>query len=147
MAKTAPKLPALGRQTLLDLHECDAGRISDVPWVKRSLVEAVRAAGGTVVRTVFHRFKPWGVSGVVIIAESHLAIHTWPEHGYAAIDLFTCSPKLRHAEIGRRLKAAFGAKALVSRPFLRGRVAREESGLRLRTTDPKRRAPARRRPA
>jgi S-adenosylmethionine decarboxylase proenzyme len=52
--------------------------------------EAARLAGATIVTEAFHLFNPHGVSGVVVIAESHLAIHTWPEYGYAAVDLFTC---------------------------------------------------------
>ena len=52
--------------------------------------EAVRQSGATIVRSVFHRYNPQGVSGVVVIAESHISIHTWPEYGYAAVDFFTC---------------------------------------------------------
>ena len=52
--------------------------------------KAAKKAGATVVNSVFHLFNPWGVSGAVIISESHLTIHTWPEYGYAALDLFTC---------------------------------------------------------
>jgi S-adenosylmethionine decarboxylase len=118
-----PKLPkkhaARGWQSILDLRGCEPERLSNVREVRRILVDTVIAVGGTVVRTLFHRFKPWGVSGVVVIAESHLAIHTWPEHGYAAVDIFTCSPALRHDEIRRRLKAAFHARQAISRRVLR----------------------------
>ena len=51
---------------------------------------AAEAAGATIVTATFHRFAPQGVSGVVVIAESHLSIHTWPEYGYAAVDFYTC---------------------------------------------------------
>ena len=54
------------------------------------MVDAAEKAGATVVTETFHHFSPHGVSGAVIIAESHLSIHTWPEYGYAAVDLFTC---------------------------------------------------------
>ncbi len=54
------------------------------------MVSAAEEAGATVINSTFHHFSPIGVSGVVVIEESHLAIHSWPEFGYAAIDVFTC---------------------------------------------------------
>ena len=54
------------------------------------MLQAAEAAGATIVQSVFHRFSPHGVTGVVVVAESHLSIHTWPEYGYAAVDFFTC---------------------------------------------------------
>ena len=80
----------IGSQLVLDLYECDVERLDDLEWVKATMIAAARAARATIVQTVFHQFAPWGISGVVVIAESHLAIHTWPEKRYAAIDLFTC---------------------------------------------------------
>jgi S-adenosylmethionine decarboxylase proenzyme len=87
-------LKPLGQHLLLDLFDCDAKAISSLQIVKTSMLEAARRAGATVVNTVFHEFSPHGVSGVVVIAESHLAIHTWPEHRYAAVDIFTCGDVL-----------------------------------------------------
>ena len=58
------------------------------------MVEAAEAARATIVKSVFHTFNPWGVSGVIVIEESHLTIHTWPEYKYAAVDLFTCGDML-----------------------------------------------------
>ena len=55
---------------------------------------AAEAAGARIISSQFHRFSPLGVSGVVLIAESHLTIHTWPERGYAAVDVFTCFSQL-----------------------------------------------------
>src|SRR5260221_11494658 len=79
----------IGSQVLLDLYECEVDRLDDLEWVKTTLVNAAQAAGATIVETVFHKFAPWGISGVVVIAESHLAIHIWPESRYAAVDVFT----------------------------------------------------------
>ena len=84
------------------------------------MVEAVRAAHGTVVAEVFHDFSPAGVSGVVVIAESHVTIHTWPEHRYAAVDVFSCGEKLQRAVIRDRLQEALGARAVSSVEFGRG---------------------------
>lgn len=58
------------------------------------MVTAAKMAGATVVQTCFHKFSPHGLSGVVVIAESHLAVHTWPEHNAMCLDLFSCSDRI-----------------------------------------------------
>ena len=80
---------ALGRHLLLELFDCDTDAINNVEGVKGALIEAAKRAQATIVDVVFHEFNPFGVSGVVVIAESHLSIHTWPEYRYAAVDIFT----------------------------------------------------------
>ena len=95
----------MGKHTLIEFHGCDRGVLSDTPAVERHMRAAADASGLTVVESVFHRFKPWGVSGVVIISESHLAVHTWPEHGYAAVDLFTCGDARPDGAVGYLAKA------------------------------------------
>ena len=99
-----------GRQVLAELMGCDEALLADHAAVERLMNEAARAAGATIVQSAFHTFNPHGVSGVVIIAESHLAIHTWPEHGYAAIDVFTCGasvdPRVAVDALAASLKAA-----------------------------------------
>ncbi|MBX3017286.1 MAG: polyamine aminopropyltransferase [Bdellovibrionaceae bacterium] len=81
---------ALGRHILVEFSGCNSEVLDDVSKVEQGMVHAAREAGATVVNSSFHHFSPFGVSGVVVIQESHLAIHTWPEYGYAAVDLFTC---------------------------------------------------------
>ena len=81
---------SLGRHILVEFYDCDPAVLNDLSLVESSMKEAAVAAGSTIVDAVFRRFAPHGISGVVVIAESHLAIHTWPEYGYAAVDLFTC---------------------------------------------------------
>lgn len=81
---------ALGRHILVEFTGCNAEILNDVAMIEKSMIEAAQKAGATVINTNFHHFSPWGVSGVVVIQESHLAIHTWPEYRYAAVDLFTC---------------------------------------------------------
>ncbi len=81
-------MDVLGRQVLCDFW--DAEGLDDEEKTRRALRQAVDAGGARLVEVAVHHFSPWGVSGVAVIAESHLAIHTWPERGYAAIDLFTC---------------------------------------------------------
>lgn len=80
----------LGRHVLAEFFDCDPNILNNVELVEKFMTEAAVECGATVVEKCFHMFNPHGVSGVVIISESHLAIHTWPELGYAAVDLFTC---------------------------------------------------------
>jgi len=113
-------MKTLGWHGLMEFSGCDPERLKQVRGVREAMLEAARLAGGTVVKQVFHRFKPWGVSGVVVIAESHLTIHTWPEHGYAAVDVFSCSRKLRQGEVWRYLKRELGAKRVQVQRVRRG---------------------------
>ena len=113
-------MKTLGHHTLIELCGCDPERLKRVPDVRRWMLEAARLAHGTVVNDVFHEFSPWGVSGVVVIAESHLTIHTWPEHGYAAVDVFSCSVRLRQAVIRDYLRRMLGARSVTSLRVRRG---------------------------
>ena len=81
---------ALGTHLLLDLRECDPERLNDIDHIRQAMMGAAREAGATIVGESFHKFAPLGVTGLIAIAESHLCLHTWPEHGYAAVDIFTC---------------------------------------------------------
>ena len=87
-------MTALGRQLLAEFLHCDPERLADPEFITQSMLEAARVSGATIVTHSFHHFAPLGVSGVVIISESHLAIHTWPEHGFAAVDYFTCGSRI-----------------------------------------------------
>ena len=86
---------ALGRHLLLELFDCDSDAINNLEAVKGALIEAAKRAQATIVDVVFHEFNPFGISGVVVIAESHLSIHTWPEYRYAAVDVFSCGDVLQ----------------------------------------------------
>jgi S-adenosylmethionine decarboxylase proenzyme len=81
----------IGWQGILDLHGCQAAGFDDLSWVRETMLDAARRAHATIIADRFHRFTPQGISGVVVIGESHLAIHTWPERKFVAIDVFTCS--------------------------------------------------------
>ncbi len=81
---------ALGRHLLVELHDCDREALNDLDLIRDVMLKAAIDCGAVVLGDSFHRFSPQGVSGVVVIAESHLSIHTWPEFGYAAVDVFTC---------------------------------------------------------
>lgn len=88
-------MDALGRHLLLELRECNKAVLDDLKYLENALVTAAKESGATVVDKSFHQFAPQGVSGVVLIAESHLSLHTWPEHGYAAVDIFTCGTTVK----------------------------------------------------
>lgn len=102
----------LGRQIILDLYECDEQFLDDCDRIKSIMEEAAILSGATIVKSVFHQFSPHGISGTVIIKESHLAIHIWPEHRYCAVDLFTCGCKIDAGKAAAVLKKALGAKRI-----------------------------------
>ena len=81
---------ALGRQMTVEFYDCDARILADTGRMEQIFTTSARQAGATVISSHFHSFMPQGVSGVVVISESHFAVHAWPEHEYAAVDLFTC---------------------------------------------------------
>jgi len=85
---------ALGRHVLAEVYGCSYEILNDLKKVERIMVDAALEAGAEVREVAFHMFSPHGISGVVVISESHLAIHTWPELGYAAVDIFTCGDRV-----------------------------------------------------
>jgi S-adenosylmethionine decarboxylase len=82
--------PSLGSHLLIEMFGCDTESLKVEPFVGDTMMTAARESNATIVANSFHEFKPFGVSGAVIIQESHYTIHTWPEHDYAAVDLFYC---------------------------------------------------------
>jgi S-adenosylmethionine decarboxylase len=88
--KEVNRLHALGKHLLLELKDCNPKTLTNLEFVQETLKNAALEAKATIVEVAFHEFSPFGISGMVVIAESHLAIHTWPEYGYAAVDVFTC---------------------------------------------------------
>jgi len=86
---------ALGTHLLVELKDCNSKLLNDLKKIEEILVTAAKEAKATIIESRFHKFSPFGISGVVVIAESHLTIHTWPEYGYAAVDIFTCGETLQ----------------------------------------------------
>ncbi len=79
-----------GKHIIMDASGCKPELLNDLEYLKGLLKEAAERASATILNVAFHHFTPQGVSGVVVISESHLSIHTWPENGYAALDFYTC---------------------------------------------------------
>jgi S-adenosylmethionine decarboxylase len=99
---------ALGHHILIDLWGVPHRLLDDTAALERELVEAARAGGAHVVERRMHRFAPHGVSGVLILAESHLAVHTWPEADFAAVDVFTCGPETIAEAVAREIVERLG---------------------------------------
>lgn len=116
----AESYTTLGRHWLIELYQCKAFVLREVEAVESIMRRTAAVARANIVSGHFHQFNPYGVSGVLVIAESHLTIHTWPEHGYAAVDIFTCSPDLRIPEAIDELQQAFGAARSEVRLIRRG---------------------------
>jgi S-adenosylmethionine decarboxylase len=99
----------LGRHLIAEYIDCAPGKLDDLPFLERCLLEAVRRSGATIVKSTFHRYAPQGVSGVVVIAESHMSVHTWPEYNYAAVDFFTCGQSVDPYKANEYLKEMLGS--------------------------------------
>jgi len=113
----------------MELEDCDEEVLNSLDTLKEALLTAAREAGATVIGESFHRFSPHGVSGVVVIAESHLFIHTWPEYGYAAADIFTCGTSVQPEKAAELLVEKLGATRHTVQEVLRGTMVTEHVGL------------------
>ena len=97
----------LGTQIIIDLYGCDTSLLNDKGKITHYLLSGVEVLGATILNSYFHKFAPQGVTGVIVIAESHVSIHTWPEHRYAAIDIFTCGNRTHPHEAAEALIKKF----------------------------------------
>jgi len=117
-------LYALGTHLLVELKDCDREILKNLHEVREAMLAAAKAAKATVVEEAFHEFSPFGVSGMVVIAESHLSIHTWPEYGYAAVDIFTCgdvlAPEVAADYLVKRFRCRQPSMVVVKRGILAG---------------------------
>ena len=123
-------MTSLGRHLLVEYFDCDREILDDVTQIEEAMTEAADKSGATIVNSVFHLFNPHGVSGVVVIAESHLAIHTWPEYGFAAADFFTCGEHVTPEVAIESLQAALRASSYKSREVARGQIGPPNQVLR-----------------
>ena len=80
----------VGKHCILELYDCDPSKLDDETFLRQTITTAAQRAGATLLNLITHRFEPQGVTGLALLAESHISIHTWPENGYAAVDVFTC---------------------------------------------------------
>jgi S-adenosylmethionine decarboxylase len=113
-------LNALGRHLLVELNDCNTEVLNDLELLRDAMLTAAVESGAVVLGDSFHRFSPQGVSGVVVIAESHLSVHTWPEYGYAAVDVFTCGTTVNPQTAAEILIERLGSKNHSLREIQRG---------------------------
>ena len=112
----------LGRHILVEYYNCDKELLKNHELIEKHMKQAALAAKATIVTSCFHKFNPWGVSGAVIIQESHLTIHTWPEYGYASVDLFTSGNTINPWDGFKYLEEALKAEISESTEVSRGVV-------------------------
>ncbi len=113
-------MKALGRHVLAEYFDCDKELLNDPQKLEQFMQEAAKKANATVISSSFRTFEPFGVSGVVIVAESHLAIHTWPEYGFAAVDFFTCGDTSNPWKAHEFLKSVLKPSHTEEKEVLRG---------------------------
>ncbi|GKW46739.1 MULTISPECIES: adenosylmethionine decarboxylase [unclassified Planococcus (in: firmicutes)] len=101
-------METMGRHVIAELWQCDFDKLNDMDYIEQTFVDAALKSGAEIREVAFHKFAPQGVSGVVIISESHLTIHSFPEHGYASVDVYTCG------DLDPTIAAEYIAKALNS---------------------------------
>ncbi len=111
--RTAVRGITLGRQLTIDYYDCRREALRDCNALEKAFITAARISGATVITSSFHAFEPQGVSGVVIIAESHFTVHAWPEHDYAAVDIFSCGEHIDFKKAMDALAAFLGSDHVV----------------------------------
>ena len=103
----------MGSQLFVDLYGCDKEIINDLEQIKKISKNTISFIGAEIVEECFHKFEPIGITYIAVITTSHFSIHTWPEYGYVAIDVFSCNEEIPN-KIVSMLKEAFLAKKVVT---------------------------------
>ena len=121
-------MTVLGYHVLLELRDCNPTLLNDLNYIRQAMLTAANDVGATVVGESFHRFSPQGVTGILAIAESHISIHTWPEYGYAAADIFTCGSTFPPMEAAGRLAEKLECRDAEFKEIERGLVVQPITG-------------------
>lgn len=115
-------MKSLGKHLIIELFQCDSTILNNPKTLEHHLLAAVKLSGATVIQPFFHQFSPHGVTGVVVVAESHFCLHTWPEYGYCALDIFTCGDRVNGNQaldyLKESLKAATASVMEIKRGVL-----------------------------
>ena len=109
----------VGKHCILELYDCDPSKLDDETFLRDTITTAAQRAGATLLNLITHRFEPQGVTGLALLAESHISIHTWPENGYAAVDVFTCGDHTMPEKACEVLSEELSAGRHALRSFLR----------------------------
>jgi S-adenosylmethionine decarboxylase len=113
-------MKSLGKHLIIELFQCDSTILNDLKILEHHMVSAVKFSGATVIQPFFHQFSPHGITGVVVVAESHFSIHTWPEYGYCALDIFTCGDSVDGHEALEYMKESLRAASASVMEIKRG---------------------------
>lgn len=111
-----------GRHLILDLYDCDAQLLDDYTGLQQLMETALQMSNATILRIIGEKFKPQGVTLLALLSESHASIHTWPELGYAAIDLYTCGDKTNTQKAAEFLKKKLKAEITEQKELTRSSV-------------------------
>lgn len=109
-----------GRHITMDLRDVSFDKLNDAEFLKEAMVEAASRCGATIVGENFVKFSPQGVTGVLVLSESHLSIHTYPEEGFAAVDCYTCGTTVDPEIACDYLKMVLGGRVAGYRALQRG---------------------------
>lgn len=108
-----------GRHLILDLYGCDQGILDDYEELQRLLEASLVMANATILRIFGEKFQPQGVTLLALLAESHASVHTWPELGYCAVDLYTCGDKTKTHRAAEFLKKKLKAETVEEKELVR----------------------------
>jgi len=120
----------IGKHIIIELSDCNKDKLSDLEFVKRTMEESVRRAKATIIDSKFHKFSPVGVSGIILLAESHASIHTWPETdqgSYASLDIYTCGEDVLPEDALKHIIKEFEAKSYCLTSLKRGTINSAEN--------------------
>ena len=123
-------MKALGRHLIVEMYGCNVDILNDKTQIEDHMFQAIQASGATIIFPFFHQFSPYGISGVIVIAESHVAIHTWPEYGYAAVDIFTCGETIDPQIVADQLREMLEVREISVQEIKRGVLNLPEGNIR-----------------
>jgi len=112
----------LGRHIIAEFYHVESELLNDKDFLEKIFLEGTRLSKATIINSFFHKFSPVGVSGVIVIAESHVTVHTYPEYNYAAVDVFTCGENIDPYIIFNYIQEKFNIKEVFSFELLRGKI-------------------------
>jgi S-adenosylmethionine decarboxylase len=115
----------VGTHCVLELHGCSQTRLNDEAFIRDAISQASREGLSTLLSLTSHQFQPQGVTALALLAESHISVHTWPEHGYAAVDIFTCGETAQPQRACNHLLRAFEADDYRLKVIPRGMAAQD----------------------
>ena len=116
---------ALGRHALIDIYDVKKEELDNILLMENLMKESVKEANLTAVDSRFFKFEPYGLSGVVFLKESHVAVHTWPEYNFLSVDAFTCGTNMNPEEVCIIIAKKLNSKNYNIRKFDRGNIEKE----------------------